>query len=112
MVLCSMVVSKRASSFVASTRVDSDVSPVSHQWPFIESEVRRILGSCHIFSSGSEVVLCDSKVTKWLRVLSTLHSRMGRMSAGNQIMVCGSGDIAACEMMKTFLIFLYDFYLF
>eukprot|EP00371_Babesia_bovis_P001077 XP_001609724.1 phospholipase D active site motif family protein [Babesia bovis T2Bo] len=109
-----MVVSKRASSFVASTRVDSDcdVSPVSHQWPFIESEVRRILGSCHIFSSGSEVVLCDSKVTKWLRVLSTLHSRMGRMSAGNQIMVCGSGmlphyitnhslgDIAACEMIK------------
>ncbi|KAG6440146.1 hypothetical protein BBOV_II001945 [Babesia bovis T2Bo] len=92
MVLCSMVVSKRASSFVASTRVDSDVSPVSHQWPFIESEVRRILGSCHIFSSGSEVVLCDSKVTKWLRVLSTLHSRMGRMSAARQLTLSYPGN--------------------
>ncbi|GFE54520.1 cardiolipin synthetase [Babesia ovis] len=73
--------------------------PRSHQWSFVEGEARRILKSYNSYVIPPSFALNVTEVTKWVRILSVLAGRLGRMSGGNEVLVCTNGDISANKML-------------
>ncbi|ORM41406.1 Cardiolipin synthase B [Babesia sp. Xinjiang] len=74
--------------------------PRSHQWSFIEAEIRRILLGSKSSKIPPDAELSNPEVAKWIRILALLYGRLGRLSGGNKVFVCDNGDVAAREMLS------------